>query len=101
MLQPQPGQLHGCASGARIAGLADALVAIGAATLPWTGCQPEIARNLAPIVEVLIKYFSAQRRRECRAKAFEALQEFAAPGHLCRRRLRRIRCSRCRRECIE
>src|ERR1017187_10640141 len=47
MPQPQPGQLDRGTAGARIARLADPLVAIGSAALPWTGRQPEIAPDLA------------------------------------------------------
>src|SRR4249920_4170726 len=67
MPQPQPGQFDRGAAGARIARLANPLVAIGSAALPWTGRQPEIARDLAPVVEVLVERLLGQRRRERRA----------------------------------
>src|SRR6266699_4235754 len=54
--------------------------------LPWTGRQPEIARDLTPIAEVLVEYLVGQRRRERRAEAFEPAQELAALRHLSRRR---------------
>ena len=54
MPQPQPGKFDGGAAGARIARLADALVAVNSAALPWTGRQPETARDLTPIAEVLL-----------------------------------------------
>src|SRR5229473_6018442 len=44
MSQPQPGHLDRGATGARVARLADPLVAIDPAALPRTGRQPEIAR---------------------------------------------------------
>ena len=43
MPQPQPGQFDRGATSARVARLADALVAVDPAALPWTGRQPEIA----------------------------------------------------------
>src|SRR6266436_2407512 len=54
MSQPQPGHLDRGATGAWVARLADPLVAIDPAALPWTGRQPEIARDLAPIAEVFV-----------------------------------------------
>src|ERR1700726_2846260 len=75
MPQPQPGQFDRGAAGARIARLADPLVAIDAAASPWTGRQPKIARNLAPVAEVLVKHLLSQRRRERRTEAFEPLQQ--------------------------
>src|ERR1051326_7031547 len=39
MAQPQPGQFDRLGAGARIAGLADALLALDAAAAPWTGRQ--------------------------------------------------------------
>src|SRR5437660_5137830 len=80
MPHPQPGHLDRGATGARVARLADALVAIGPAALPWTGRQPEIARDLTPIAEVLVEHLVGQRRCERRAEAFEPEQEFAALG---------------------
>src|SRR4029077_4078501 len=88
MPQPQPGQLDRGAAGARIARLADPLVAIGSAALPWTGRQPEIARDLAPVAEILVEHLLGQLRREHQAKTFEPLQKFAAPNHLSHRRRR-------------
>src|SRR6185437_9737132 len=86
MPQPQPGQFDRGAAGARIARLADALLTIDPAALPWTGGQSEIARDLTPVAKVLVEHLAAQCRRECRAEAFEAKQERAALGHLGRRR---------------
>ena len=43
MPQPQPGQFDRGAAGARIARLADALLAVDPAAVPRTGRQPEIA----------------------------------------------------------
>src|SRR5882724_12907950 len=82
MPQPQPGQFDRGATGARIARLADALVAVDPAALPRTGRQPEIAPDLAPVAEVLVEHLAGQRRRERRTEAFEPAQQFAAPGHL-------------------
>src|SRR5207244_5261101 len=81
MPQPQPGQFDRGAAGAWIARLADALVAVGPAALPWTGRQPEIARDLTPITKVLVEHLAGQRRRERRTEAFEPEQQFAALGH--------------------
>src|SRR5205807_7818209 len=53
MSQPQPGHLDRGATGARVARLADPLVAIDPADLPWAGRQPDIACDLTPIAEVL------------------------------------------------
>src|SRR3984893_8646440 len=100
MPQPQPGQLDRGTAGARIARLADPLVAIGSAALPWTGRQPEIARDLAPVAEVLVEHLLGQRLRERRAKTFEPLQKLAAPNHLSHRR-RRIRRGWCPLQRIE
>src|ERR1700738_818526 len=86
MPHPQPGHLDRGATGARVARLADALVAIDPAALPWTGRQPEIASDLTPIAEVLVEHLVGQRRCERRAEAFEPEQEFAALDHLSHRR---------------
>src|SRR5882672_3001985 len=91
--QPQPGKFDGGTAGARVACLADTLVAVDPAALPWAGRQPEIACDRTPIAEVLVEHLAGQRRRERRAEAFEPEQEFAALRHL-RRRRRRIRLSR-------
>ena len=93
MPQPQPGQFDRGATGARVARLADALLAVDPAAPPRTGRQPEIACDLTPIAEVLVEHLVRQRRCERRAQAFEPAQELAALRHLRRRRCR-IRLSR-------
>jgi hypothetical protein len=64
MQQPQPSELDRLVASARIARLADALLASGAAALPWTRRQPAIAGDLAPIAEVLVEHFARQRAGE-------------------------------------
>src|SRR5207237_1232633 len=86
MPQPQPGQFDCGTAGARIARLADALVAVDATAPPRTGRQPEIACDLAAIAEVLVEHLVGQCRRERRAETFEAEQQLAALDHLRRRR---------------
>ena len=48
----------------------------------------EIARDLAPVAEVLVEHLLGQRRRERRTETFEPLQQLTAPNHLSRRRCR-------------
>src|SRR6185295_13155114 len=74
MPQPQPGQLDRLKAGARIAGLADALLAIDAAAAPWTWRQSAIGGDLAPVVEVLAEQLAGQRGGEGRAERLEPLQ---------------------------
>jgi hypothetical protein len=59
--QPQPSQLDRLLPGARIARLADPLLAIGPSALPWTGRQSKIAGDLAPVAEVLVERLVDQR----------------------------------------
>src|SRR5882762_4933040 len=86
MPQPQPGQFDRGTAGARIARLADPLVAVDPAALPRTGCQPEIAPDFTPIAEVLVERLVGQRRRERRTEAFKPEQQLATLGYLSRRR---------------
>ena len=53
--QPEPGHLNRFSGGAGVARLADPLFAVDPPAAPWTGREPEIARDLAPIAEVLVQ----------------------------------------------
>jgi hypothetical protein len=82
MPPPQPCQFDRLEAGARIAGLADSLLAIHPAAAPRTGRQPAIAGDLAPIAEVFVKNLVDQRCGKCRAQSLEGQQESPALGHL-------------------
>src|ERR1700746_1131944 len=86
MAQPQPGELNRLLSGARIARLADPLLAIGPTALPGSGRQTKIAGDLAPVAEVLVERLVDQRCRKYRAKTFEPTQVLCALRHLGSRR---------------
>jgi len=61
MPPPQPSEFNSLEAGARIACLADPLLAIDAAAAPWAWCQPAIAGDLAPIMEVLVEHLMGKR----------------------------------------
>jgi hypothetical protein len=87
MAKPEPGQLDRLVAGTPIAGLADALLTIDAATLPGTGGQSAIAGNFTAVAEVLVEQLVDQRCGEGRAERFEAQQQVPPFRH--RRRSRR------------
>src|ERR1700757_2001302 len=82
MAEPEPGQFDRLLTGAPIAGLADALLAVDAATLPGTGRQSAIACDLTPVAEILVEHLVHQRGGERRTKRLEPLQEMTSCGHL-------------------
>src|SRR2546430_5133073 len=49
---PHPGKLDNCGTQTRIACLRDALFVVDAATLPWTGSQAGIGRQLPSVLKV-------------------------------------------------
>src|SRR5215204_5024665 len=55
MSQPQPGELDRLVARARIARLADPLLAVGPSAAPRARREPDVAGDLAPIVEVLVE----------------------------------------------
>src|SRR5213083_1259873 len=85
MQQPQPGELDRLVAGARIARLADPLLALDPAAAPRTGHQSAVAGDLAPIAEVLVEHLVHEGGREHRAEALEPEQEFLALCHPRRR----------------
>src|SRR5208282_4127676 len=71
MGDPQPGEFDGELAGAVVAGFADALVAPALAAVVGHPDEPEIAADLAAIVERAIEHFIDQPLPADRADAFE------------------------------
>src|SRR5580658_5422530 len=71
MSDPQPGEFDGELSGAMITGFADALVALAVPAIVGHPDQPEVAADLAAIVEGAIEYFIDQPLPADRADALE------------------------------
>src|SRR5262249_13058341 len=94
MFEPQPSEFDCLVPGARVARLADPLLAVGSSAAPRTGRKPTVARDLAAIVEVLVEHLVGQRGGEHRPYAFEPLQHGPAPRHLGRGIRTRRRVSR-------
>src|SRR5207247_7119216 len=57
---PHPGRLDHCGTQTRIACLRDALFVVDAATLPWTGSQAGIGRQLASVRKVAEKTLNVE-----------------------------------------
>src|SRR5262249_54597379 len=72
--QPQPGQFDRLAAGAPVARLADPLFAAGRAAAPGAWRQPDVAADLAAVVEVLVQRLVDQRPGRCQAQALELAQ---------------------------
>src|SRR5438132_3646362 len=68
---PQPGELDGELAGAAVAGFADALIRRGGATVVGRPTQPDMAADLAAIVEVAIEHFIDQPLSAHHGDAFE------------------------------
>src|SRR5215207_4864755 len=71
MSQPQPGELDRLVARARIARLADPLLAVGPSAAPRARREPDVAGDLAPIVEVLVEHLVGQCPRERRTETLE------------------------------
>src|SRR5215831_4080610 len=81
MAEPKPGQFDCLVASTPIACLADALLAVDAATLPGTGRQSAIAGDLAPVAEVLVEQLIHQCCGEGWAERLEPLQQVSPLGH--------------------
>src|SRR5712691_7529672 len=68
---PQPGELDGELAGAAVAGFADALIALAGATVVGRPGQPDIAADLAAIVERAVEHFIDQPLSADHGDAFE------------------------------
>src|SRR6185437_4149761 len=68
---PHPGKLDHCGTQTRIACLRDALFVVDAATLPWTGSQAGIGRQLPSVLKMAEQTLKVEHRRELRANALE------------------------------
>src|SRR3546814_7113965 len=75
MAQPQPGELDGDLPGPPVAGLADPLLMVDPTAAPGRGGQPEIAAQLAPVLEVLPEQLAGQDGGDDRADTLQALQQ--------------------------
>src|SRR5207245_11257312 len=84
--KPQPGELDGKLTGAGVAGFADALVALAGPAVVGGPGQPDIAADLAAIVEGTIEHLIDQPLPADHADAFE-VGEHHGPGlpRACRR----------------
>src|SRR5262249_22848119 len=71
---PHPGKLDHCGTQTRIASLRDALFVVDAATLPWTGSQAGIGRQLASVLKVAEQTLKVEHASELRANALEPHQ---------------------------
>jgi hypothetical protein len=67
--QPQPGQLDHGRAHARVAGLADALLAARPAARPRARRQAGVLRDLAPVGEAATEDLRLQHARDVRADA--------------------------------
>src|SRR5712692_9313733 len=81
MASPQPSQLDGCRARSRVAGLADALLALAGATVERRAGQAEVAADLAPILEVAEEHLADQRLAADRPHALEVDQLVDLGGH--------------------
>src|ERR1700720_3105381 len=68
---PHPGKLYHCRTQTRIACLRDALFAVDAAALPWTGSQAGIGRQLPSVLKVAEQTLKVEHGSELRADALE------------------------------
>ena len=71
MADPQPSDLDHCLAQPRIAGFANALVAVEAAALPRRRGQPGVGGNLAPVAEVPEQGFQPEDRGKLRPDTLE------------------------------
>src|SRR5215468_10820534 len=67
-------KLDHCRAQTRIACLRDALFVVDAATLPWTGSQAGIGRQLASVLKVAEQTLKVEHASELRANALEPHQ---------------------------
>src|SRR6266850_17292 len=74
MTEPQPGDLDRRLASAAVAGFADALFAHAVAAVVGRSGQPDIAADLAAVVEVAIEYFVDQSLPADRADTLEGCQ---------------------------
>src|SRR5271155_3382012 len=68
---PHPGKLDHCGAQTRIACLRDTLFLVDAATLPWTGSQAGIGRQLPSVLKVAEQTLKVEHGSELRANALE------------------------------
>src|ERR1700680_1578613 len=68
---PHPGKLDHCGAQTRIACLRDTLLVVDAATLPWTGSQAGIGRQLPSALKVAEQTLKVEHGGELRANALE------------------------------
>src|SRR6201982_218055 len=78
---PYPDKVYHCDTQTRIGCLRDALFVFDAATLPWTGSQAGIGRQLPSVLKVAEQTLKVEHASELRANALE-------PHQLCGRRAR-------------
>src|SRR6266481_436249 len=74
MAEPQPGDLDRHRASAAVAGFADALFAHAVAAVVGRSSQPDIAADLAAVVEVAIEHFMDQSLPADGADTFEHRQ---------------------------
>src|SRR5215813_5797901 len=80
---PHPGKLDHCGPQTRIACLRDALFVVDAATLPGTGSQAGIGRQLPSVLKVAEQTLKVEHGSEFRANALEPHKECGGRARLC------------------
>src|SRR6201990_3684731 len=72
---PHPGKLDHCSAQTWITGLRDTLFLVDAATLPWTGTQAGIGRQLPSVLKPAEQPLKVEHGSEFRTDALEPHQE--------------------------
>src|ERR1700747_46983 len=80
---PHPGKLDHCGAQTRITGLRDTLFLVDAATLPWTGSQAGIGRQLPSVFKLAEQTLKVEHSSELRANALEPHKECRGRARLC------------------
>src|ERR1700751_1603562 len=80
---PHPGKLDHCGAQTPITGLRDTLFLVDAATLPWTGSQAGIGRQLPSVLKPAEQTLKVEHGSEFRANALEPHKECRGRARLC------------------
>src|SRR5215469_14829141 len=80
---PHPSKLDHCGAQTRITGLRDTLFVVDAATLPRTGSQAGIGRQLPSVLKLAEQTLKVEHGSEFRANALEPHKECGGRARLC------------------
>src|SRR6201985_3145734 len=80
---PHPSKLDHCGAQTRITGLRDTLFLVDAATLPGTGSQAGIGRQLPSVLKLAEQTLKVEHGSELRANALEPHEECGGRARLC------------------